>query len=54
MVLISITIKNGYGGYTTINREVSSKRHYNNLVDKFYNVVEIDFNEEEFKNLKDK
>jgi hypothetical protein len=51
-MIVSITIKNGYGGYKTFNCNVTSKSHYNNLVDKFYNVVEIDFNQEQFDKLK--
>ena len=50
-MIVSITYKNGFG-WKTFKGKVFSKTHYNNLVDKFYNIVEIDFNEVEFKKLK--
>lgn len=53
-MIVSITYKNGYGGYTTVNRNVTSKRHLANLLDKFYNVTDVEHSEKEFNNLKDK
>lgn len=53
-MVVSITYKNGFGGWKTVHRNVTSKRHLSNLLNKFYNVVDVEHSDKEFKNLKDK
>tara|TARA_R110000824_G_scaffold111197_1_gene259540 strand:- start:283 stop:444 length:162 start_codon:yes stop_codon:yes gene_type:complete len=53
MMKVFITYKNGFG-HKTFKGKVFSKKHFDNLVDKFHNVIDIDFKREEFNNLKEK
>ena len=53
-MIVFITYKNGFKGYKTFKGKVSSKKHLANLLDKFYNVIDVEHSEKEFNNLKEK